>query len=135
MKESFVKVGGLFLPKTSLVLVTCSRFLVCSFRKVRSTSALKSFHGHSYFWNYNPSTNRQLIFLISAQAHPSTIPEGWMVQVVEYTQLNELKKKSNFNPIYKVSWVFFAGKQYMKTPIKRLHKNTQSFGTLSRMST
>ena len=33
-KKSFLKVGGLFLPLTSPVLVTFTRFLACTFRKV-----------------------------------------------------------------------------------------------------
>ena len=43
-------VGGLFLPLTFPVLVTFTRFLACTFRKLWSTSALKSFCCHSYIF-------------------------------------------------------------------------------------
>ena len=43
LKESFLKVGGLFLPLTSPVSVTFARFLACTYRRVCSTSALKRF--------------------------------------------------------------------------------------------
>ena len=43
-KENFVKVGGLFLPRTSQILVTFTRFLACTLRKISSTSTLKHFY-------------------------------------------------------------------------------------------
>ena len=52
LKESFFKVGGLFLPITSPILVTLTRFLSCTLRKVRSTSTLKSFYRHCYIFKF-----------------------------------------------------------------------------------
>ena len=48
LKVSFLKEGSLFLPLTSPVLVIFTRLLACNFKKVCSTSVLKSFYGGSY---------------------------------------------------------------------------------------
>ena len=59
-----LNVGVLFLPLTSPVPVTLTRFLTRTFRKVWSTFALKR--------NYNPSPNGQIISFIGAQVHLQT---------------------------------------------------------------
>ena len=69
MAESPLKVGGTILPITFPILVTFTRFLVRTFRKVCSTSTLKIFCHSSYFLNYNRSPNEQIFSLIDAQVH------------------------------------------------------------------
>ena len=50
LKESFLKVGDLFLHKTSPILVTFTRFVASTLRKVRSTCTLKHFYRRSYIF-------------------------------------------------------------------------------------
>ena len=61
-----------------------------------------------HFWNYNSSPNGQTISFIGALAHLQIQllraewhgGKYWRLFIVEYLQLNKLKKKSDFNPIY-----------------------------------
>ena len=133
MKESFLKVGDLFLALTSPVLITFTRFLACTFRKVWSTSALKSFCCHfDIFGNYNPSPNGQIIPLLALKhtsKHSLWEMNGrkyWRLFIVEFLQLNKLKKKSNFNTIYWVSCFFFHWRAIHENACKGLHESTEN---------
>ena len=73
LKESFLKVGGHFLHLTSPVPVTFTRSLACTFRKVWSTSALKSFCCRSYIFGIVTHLLMDKKFpFIGAQAHLQT---------------------------------------------------------------
>ena len=127
MKESSLKVGGLFLPTIFLLLLL-------------------------YFWNYNPSPNGQIVSLIGAQAHPQIqlLRAEWykvlMILNCRTSPTKKLEEKSNFNPIYYIKvlgffayiilrfLVFFAGNQYMKTPIKVSVKVQRIMETIFRIS-
>ena len=50
----------------------------------------------------------------------------WRFFIIEYLQPNKLKKKSNFNPIYYVSW-FFRWKAIYEGTYKGLHKKTENY--------
>ena len=62
-----------------------------------------------HFWNYNLSSNGQIISLIGAQAHSKHKSWGlngtkyWRLFIVEYLQPNRFKEKSIFYPVYQVS--------------------------------
>ena len=111
MKESFLKVGGLFLPLTSPVLVTFTRFLACTFRKVWSTSTLKSFCRCSYIFGITtyPLMDKWFPLLLALKHAPKHSPWGlngtkyWRLFIVEYLQPNKFKERPNFDPIYQVS--------------------------------
>ena len=62
LKESPFKVGGLFLPITSPVLVTFTIFLACTLGKVWSTSTLKNFYHRCYIFGYifNPLMDKKI---------------------------------------------------------------------------
>ena len=113
MKESFLKVGGHFLPFTSSVLLTFTRFLSSTFRKVWSTSALKRFYRRFYIFRIitHLLMDKKFPWLLlkHISKHNSWGWDGtkyWRLFIAEYLQLNKLKKKSKFNPIYQVSKVF-----------------------------
>ena len=110
MKESFLKVDGPFLPLTSPVPVTFTRFLACTFRKAWSTSTLKSFCPCSYIFGITtyPLMDKwfPLLALRHAPKHGSWGLDGtkyWRLFIVEYLQPNKFKERPNFNPIYQVS--------------------------------
>ena len=140
MKESFLKVGGLFLPITSLL--TFTRFLTSPFRKVRPTSALKSFYHRFYIFGIitHLLMDKQFPWLAPKDTSKYNSwgmngPKYWRFVIVAYLQPNKLKKKPNFSSIYYISCFFFAGKQYMKTHTKVPVKVQRITGTSSRMST
>ena len=123
MKENFLKVGGLFLPITSPILVTFTRFLACTFRKVSSSSTLH----RSYIFGI-------IIHLLMDKWFP------WLALnfVPKYTSwgLNGTKYWRFFIVEYLQSYilsflVFFAGKQYIKTLPKTSRKVKRTIGTLS----
>ena len=58
----------------------------------------------------------------------------WRLFIVEYFQPTKLRKKSKLNPIYSVSWFFFAEEQHMKTPAKVSMKVQGIARALFRMS-
>ena len=110
MKESFLKVGGLFLPLTSPVLVTFTRFLACNFRKFWPTSALKRFCYCSYIFGIITHLLMEKSFPLLALKHTSKHnswgmngTKYWRLLIVEYLQPNKFKDKPSFNPIYQFS--------------------------------
>ena len=110
MKESFLKVGGPFLPLTSPVPVTFIRILACTFRKVWSTCTIKSFCCCSYIFGITtyPLMDKwfPLLALKHAPKHSSWGLDGtkyWRLFIAEYLQPNKFEEKPNFNPIYWVS--------------------------------
>ena len=110
MKENFLKVDGFFLPLSSPVPVTFTRFLACIFRKVWFTSTLKSFCHCSYIFGITtyPLMDKwfPLLALKHAPKHSSWALNGakyWRLFITEYLQPNKFKEKSNFNPIYQLS--------------------------------
>ena len=136
MKESFLKVGNLFLSLTFPVLVTLTRFLACTFTKVWSTSALKRFCRHSYIFGIltHLLMDKPLLALKHTSKHNSwglNSTKYWRLFIVEYLQPNKLKK-SYFNPIYYVSW-FLGWRAYMKTPAKISMKVQRIAAALSGM--
>ena len=68
-----------------------------------------------HFWNYNLSSNGQIISLIGAQAHSKHNSWGldgtkyWRLFIVEYLQPNRFKEKSIFYRIYQVSCFSLLG--------------------------
>ena len=56
------------------------------------------------------------------------------ILICRMSQLYNLRKKSNLNPVHYVSWVFFIGKQYMKTPIEVPIKVMRIIRSFSKMS-
>ena len=120
MKEGFLKVDGPFLPLTSPVPVTFTRFLACTFRKVWSTSTLKRFCRCSYNFGITtyPLMDKwfPLLALKQAPKHSSWGLNGTKylrLFIVEYLQLNKFKERPNFDPIYQVFCFFFAGRCIM----------------------
>ena len=110
MKESFLKVDGLFLPLTSPVPVTFTRFLACTFGKVWSTSTLKGFCCYSYIFGTTtyPLMDEwfPLLALKHAPKHSSWGLNGtkyWRLFFAEYLQPNKFKEGPNFDTIYQVS--------------------------------
>ena len=108
LEESFLRVDGPFLPLTSPVPVTFTRFLACTFRKGSVHLYNKKFLPLLlHFWNYNLSPNGQMISLIGAP--PKHGPWGvngtkyWRLFIVQYLQPNKFKERPNFGPIYQVS--------------------------------
>ena len=65
LEEKLPKLGGLFLPITSPILVTFTRFLACTLK--RFGLLLKKILPQLLI--YEPSPNGQIISLIGAQAH------------------------------------------------------------------
>ena len=117
MRESFLKVDGPFLPLTSPVPVTFTRFLACTFRKVWSTSTLKSFCRCSYIFGITtyPLMDKWFPFLALKHAPKQSSwglnnTKHWRLFIVEYLQPNKFKERPNFGPIYQVSCFFFAGR-------------------------
>ena len=109
MKENFLKVDSPFLSLTSPVPVTFTRLLVCTFRKVWSTSTLKSFCPCSSIFRITtyPLINKWFPFLTRKYApkHGSWGLDGtkyWKLFIVEYLQPNKFKERRNFVPIYQV---------------------------------
>ena len=107
MKEGFLKLDGPLLPLTSPV--TFTRFLACTFRKVWSTSTLKSFCRCSYIFGITtyPLIDKwfPLLALKHAPKHSSwglNDTKYWRLFIVEYLQSNKFKEKPNFIPIYHV---------------------------------
>ena len=72
-----------------------------------------------HFWNYNlPLMDKwfPLLALKHAPKHGSWGLNGtkyWRLFTVEYLQPNKLKERPNFDPIYQVSFFFFAGRCIM----------------------
>ena len=116
MKEGFLKVDGPFLPLTSPVPATFTRFLACTFRKVWSTSTLKSFCCCSYIFGITTYLLMgkwfPLLALKHAPKHSFWGLNGtkyWRLFIVEYLQPNKFKERPNFDPIYQVSCFFSLG--------------------------
>ena len=126
MKESFLKVDDPFLPLTSPVPVTFTRFLACTFRKVWPTSILTSFCRCSYIFGITtyPLMDKWFPSLALNYA-PKHSPWGlngtkyWRLFIVEYFQPNKFKDRPNLDPTYQVSWFFFAGRCIMFPCISR----------------
>ena len=139
MKKSFFKVGGHFLPITSPALVTFTRFLACTFRKVLSTSALKRFYRDSYIFGI-------IIYLLMDKQFPWLVlkhiykynswglngTKYWRLFIIEYLQLNKLKQ--TFQSYILSFLIFFAEEQYMKRPVNVCTKGQRIAGALSRVS-
>ena len=88
MKESFLRVDCPFLPLTSPVPVTFTRFLTCTLRKVQSTSTIKRFCRCSYIFEITTYPLMDKWFPLLALP-PNTAPEGWMVQsIADYSLYN-----------------------------------------------
>ena len=110
MRKSFLKVDDFFLPLTSPVPVTFTRFLACVFRKVWFTSTLKSFCRCSYIFGITtyPLMGKWSPSLALKHA-PKHSPWGlngtkyWRLFIVEYLQPNKFKESPNFDPIFQVS--------------------------------
>ena len=116
MRESFLEVDGPFLPLTSPVPVTFTRFLAWTFKKVWSISTLKSFCRCSYIFGITayPLMDKWFPLLSKpgdAPKHSSWGLNGtkyWGLFIVEYLQPNRFRERPNFDPIYQVSWGFFS---------------------------
>ena len=113
MKESFLKVDGPFLPLTSPVPVTFARFLAWTFRKVWSTSTLKSFCRCSYIFGMTtyPLMDKWLPLLAPKHGHKHSSwglngTKYWRLFIVEYLQPNKFKERPNVDPKYQVSGFF-----------------------------
>ena len=111
-----IKVDGPFLPLTSPVPVTFTRFLACTFRKVWSTSTLKRFWLCSYIFGITtyPLMDKwfPLLTLKHAPKHSSwglASTKYWGLFIVEYLQPNKFKERPNFDPIYQVSCFLLLG--------------------------
>ena len=109
MKGSFLKAGGLFPPLTSPVLVTFTRFLTCTFRKVWSTSTLRNFCRCSYIFGITAYSLIDKWFPLlapkHAPKHSSWVLNGtkyWRLFIVECLQPNKFKEGPNLYPIYQV---------------------------------
>ena len=110
MKESFLKVDGPFLPLTSPVPVTFTRFLACTFRKVWFTSTLKRFCPCPYIFGITTYPLMDKWFPLLPPKHaPKHSTWGlngtkyWILFIAEYLQPNKLKERPHLNPIYRVS--------------------------------
>ena len=116
MKGSFCKVDGPFLPLTFPVPVTFTRLSACTFRKVWSTSTLKSFCRCSYIFEITtyPLMDKWFPLLLVPKHVPKHSFWGlngtkyWRLFILEYLQPNKFKERPNFDPIYQVS-CFFRG--------------------------
>ena len=130
MKECFLKVGGLFLPTKSPVQVTFTRFLARTFRKVWSTSALNNFYRRCYIIGI--ITHLQNNFLNwRSRAPPNTAPEGWMVQNIEDSSLQNISYQINWwRSQISILYIKFPGfchwKAIYENVYKGLHKSTQN---------
>ena len=104
MKESFLKVDGPFLPLTSPVPVTFTRFLACTFRKVWSTSTLKSFCHCSYIFGITTDPLMDKMPRYTPKHSPWGLngTKYWRLFTVEYLQPNKFKEKPSFDSIYQV---------------------------------
>ena len=132
MKESFLKVGSLFLPLTSPVLVTFTRYLACTFKKVWSTSTLKCFCCHSYIFGITTYLLMDKLFPLLALMHTSkhnswglNVTKYWRLFIVEYLYPYKFKKKSNFNPIYQFP-VFLRWRAMHENACKGLPESTEN---------
>ena len=140
LKESFLTVGGLFLPITFPVLVTFKDFGM-DLQKGSVYLNTKSFLSPLlYFWNYNPFPNGQIVFLIGVQAHQQIQllrAESYKVLKVLYCGISPTKKieeEFKLQP-YILSFLYFVARnQYRKTPIKVSIKVQRIIRCLYRMS-
>ena len=129
-KESFLKVGGPFLPINSPFLVTCTRFLACPFSKVRSTSALKIFYhpayicviinhllrDKSYPWLALKCTPKYNSWGLNGTKH-------WRFFIVEY----RINWRTSQNSILYIKFPgLFRWKAIYEDAYKSLHKNTDN---------
>ena len=101
------KVGDLFLPLTSPVLITFTRFLACTFIKVWSTFALKRFYRRSYIFEIitHLLMDKQFPWLVLKHTSKHNFwglngTKYWRLFIAEYLQPNKFKKKSSFKAIY-----------------------------------
>ena len=105
LKESFLKVDGPFLPLTSPVPITFTRFLACTFRKVWSTSNLKRFCPCPYIFGITTYPLMDEWFTLLALKHaPKQGSWGldgtryWRLFIAEYLQPNKLNERPKFDP-------------------------------------
>ena len=133
MKQSFLKVGGLFLPITSPVLVTFTRFLACTFKKVWSTSASKSFYRRSYIFETITHLLMDKWFPWLALKYTSKHnPWGlngtkhWRFFIVEHLQPNKLRKNQTSLLFIKFP-AFFGWKVIYENVYNGLHKSTGNY--------
>ena len=92
------------------------------------------------FGIYNPSPNGQIISLIGAQAHLQIqlLRAEWykMLKILHCRiyPTERMEEEVKLQPYILSSPVFFAEKQYMKTPVKVSIKGQRITGALSRVS-
>ena len=133
MKESFLKVGGLFLPITAPVLVIFTGCLTCTFRRVWLTSALKCFYRRSYIFGIITHLLMGKWFPWLAVKHSSKYdPEGWMVQSIEDFSLQNIsnrinRRKSQIPILYIKFSVFFRWRTIYENAYKGLRRGTENY--------
>ena len=97
MKESSLRIGGLPLPISFLIVATSTRFFATNFRKDWPTCELKNFCRSSYIFEIIIHFLADKLFLIWLCNTPLHItPEGWIVYSIVYSPFQKEIQQMQF---------------------------------------